>query len=71
MITAVTAVNRNVLLTYTVAGVALGPVFLPLIGAIQLPIYLQPLLVRWAMRHAHRADTQVPLARLVYTTGTK
>ncbi|WP_198532369.1 hypothetical protein [Salinivibrio sp. IB643] len=60
MIAAVTAVNRNVLLTYTVAGVALGPVFLPLIGAIQLPIYLQPLLVRWAMRHAHRADTQVP-----------
>ncbi|OOE92601.1 hypothetical protein BZG76_07495 [Salinivibrio sp. AR647] len=60
MIAAVTAVNRNVLLTYTVAGVALGPVFLPLIGAIQLPIYLQPLLVRWAIRHAHRADTQVP-----------
>lgn len=60
MIAAVTAVNRNVLLTYTVAGIALGPVFLPLIGAIQLPIYLQPLLVRWAMRHAHRADTQAP-----------
>ncbi len=60
MIAAVTAVNRNVLLTYTVAGVALGPVFLPLIGAIQLPIYLQPLLVRWVMRHAHRAETQTP-----------
>lgn len=60
MIAAVTAVNRNVLLTYTVAGIALGPIFLPLIGAIQLPIYLQPLLVRWAMRHAHRADTQAP-----------
>ncbi|WP_198533006.1 hypothetical protein [Salinivibrio kushneri] len=50
MIAAVSAVNRNVLLTYTVAGAALGPAFLPLIGAIQLPIYLQPLLVRWGTR---------------------
>ncbi|WP_232112045.1 hypothetical protein [Salinivibrio proteolyticus] len=60
MIAAVTAVNRNVLLTYTVAGAALGPVFLPLIGAIQLPIYLQPLLVRWGVRlkrASHNATT--------------
>ena len=46
MIAAITSGNRNVLLTYTVAGAYLGPLFLPLVGALQLPIYLQPLLIK-------------------------
>ena len=46
MIAAITSGNRNVLLTYTIAGAYLGPLFLPLVGALQLPIYLQPLLIK-------------------------
>ncbi|WP_434361632.1 hypothetical protein NF212_24610 [Parasalinivibrio latis] len=50
LIAGITSGNRNVLLTYTIAGAALGPVYLPLIGALQLPIYLQPLAVKWMVR---------------------
>lgn len=46
VIAAITSGNRNVLLTYTIAGALLGPVFLPLVGALQFPIYLQPLLIK-------------------------
>lgn len=46
---AVASGGRNVLLTHTVAGVFLGSAFLPLIGAMQLPVYALPLVVRWWM----------------------
>ncbi|CZF81081.1 hypothetical protein [Grimontia marina] len=45
-VAAITSGNRNVLLTYSVAGTFLGPLYLPLIGALQLPIYVQPILVK-------------------------
>lgn len=44
---AITSGNRNVLLTYTIAGALLGPAFLPLAGAMQLPTYLLPVITRW------------------------
>ncbi|RBO78389.1 hypothetical protein [Marinomonas aquiplantarum] len=44
---AITSGNRNVLLTYSVAGVLLGPAFLPLAGALQIPTYLLPVVTRW------------------------
>jgi len=44
---AITSGNRNVLLTYTIAGALLGPAFLPLAGALQIPTYLLPVLTRW------------------------
>ena len=44
---AITSGNRNVLLTYSVAGVLLGPAFLPLAGALQIPTYLLPVITRW------------------------
>lgn len=47
LMAAITAGNRNVLLTYSIAGVVLGPAFLPLAGAIQAPTYLLPLVTRW------------------------
>ncbi|MBV7296656.1 hypothetical protein [Enterovibrio paralichthyis] len=45
-VAAITSGNRNVLLTYSVAGAFLGPLYLPLIGALQLPIYMQPMIVK-------------------------
>ncbi|WP_413112871.1 hypothetical protein [Thaumasiovibrio sp. DFM-14] len=43
---AITSGNRNVLLTWTVAGPFLGSEYLALIGALQLPIYMQPIIVK-------------------------
>ena len=43
---AITAGNRNVLLTYSIAGTLLGPAFLPLAGALQVPTYLLPVLTK-------------------------
>lgn len=47
---AITSGNRNVLLTYTIAGALLGPAFLPLAGAMQLPTSLLPILTRFLSR---------------------
>ena len=47
---AIASGNRNVLLTYSIAGVLLGPAFLPLTGALQIPTYLLPVLTRWLNR---------------------
>lgn len=47
LLAGITSANRNVLLTYTVAGAALGPDYLILVGALQLPIYAMPLVVKW------------------------
>lgn len=44
---AITSGNRNVLLTYSIAGTLLGPAFLPLAGALQLPTSLLPVITRW------------------------
>jgi BASS family bile acid:Na+ symporter len=44
---AITSGNRNVLLTYSIAGTLLGPAFLPLAGALQIPTYLLPVITRW------------------------
>ncbi|WP_191600619.1 hypothetical protein [Marinomonas algicola] len=46
-VAAVASGNRNVLLTYTIAGSLLGPAFLPLAGAIQAPTYLLPVMAKW------------------------
>ncbi len=43
---AITMGNRNVLLTFVVAGSYLGPEYLALIGAMQLPIYALPLITK-------------------------
>lgn len=43
---AITSGNRNVLLTYSIAGALLGPAFLPLAGAMQVPTYFLPVLTR-------------------------
>ncbi len=43
---AITAGNRNVLLTYSIAGALLGPAFLPLAGALQVPTYLLPVITK-------------------------
>lgn len=56
-VAAITSGNRNVLLTYSVAGAFLGPLFLPLIGAIQIPIYLQPALMKWILRRDKKRST--------------
>ena len=50
LIAAITAGNRNVLLTYSVAGVLLGPAFLPMAGALQIPMSLLPVMTRWLSR---------------------
>lgn len=47
---AITSGNRNVLLTYSIAGVLLGSAFLPLAGALQIPTYLLPVFTRWLSR---------------------
>ena len=47
---AITSGNRNVLLTYSIAGALLGPAFLPLAGALQIPTYLLPVFTRWLNR---------------------
>lgn len=47
---AITATNRNVLLTYSVTGSFLGVEYMIYMGAIQLPIYLLPMLVKLAYR---------------------
>ncbi|WP_325894563.1 hypothetical protein [Grimontia sp. NTOU-MAR1] len=49
-VAAITSGNRNVLLTYSVAGAFLGPLYLPLVGALQLPIYMQPVLVKFFLK---------------------
>nr|WP_086938825.1 hypothetical protein [Thaumasiovibrio occultus] len=53
---AITSGNRNVLLTWTVAGSYLGSEYLFLIGALQIPIYLQPLLIRQLYRKPSYAE---------------
>ncbi|TPE54777.1 hypothetical protein FJM67_03890 [Maribrevibacterium harenarium] len=50
LMAAITSGNRNVLLTYTIAGALLGPAFLPLAGALQLPTYFLPVFTRWLHR---------------------
>ncbi len=47
---AVASGGRNVLLTFTIAAPFLGTQFLPLIGAMQFPIYMLPLVSRAWMR---------------------
>ncbi|WP_407334450.1 hypothetical protein [Enterovibrio sp. 27052020O] len=49
-VAAITSGNRNVLLTYSVAGAFLGPLYLPLVGALQFPIFLQPIMVKFLLR---------------------
>ena len=47
---AITSGNRNVLLTYSIAGGVLGPAFLPLAGALQIPTYFLPIFTRWLFK---------------------
>lgn len=47
--------SRNVLLTLAIAGPFLGERYLPLIGALQLPMFVMPLLVRFAVRRERDA----------------
>ncbi|OLQ71250.1 hypothetical protein BIT28_03550 [Photobacterium proteolyticum] len=55
LLAAITSANRNVLLTFTVAGSYLGPDFLILMGAIQLPTYCLPMLVKWLNRYLRKS----------------
>ncbi|WP_438463709.1 hypothetical protein [Marinomonas sp. PE14-40] len=50
---AVTAGNRNVLLTHTIAGSLLGPMFLPLAGAIQVPTSALPIITKWLAKRSN------------------
>ncbi|WP_205472532.1 hypothetical protein [Agarivorans sp. Alg241-V36] len=50
IISGVTATNRNVLLTYSITGSFLGIEYMIYMGAIQLPVYLLPMLVKLASR---------------------
>ncbi|TBR44844.1 hypothetical protein CBF23_002090 [Marinomonas agarivorans] len=50
LVAAITSGNRNVLLTYSIAGALLGPAFLPLAGAIQAPTYFLPMLTKWLVK---------------------
>ncbi len=54
MTAAITATNRNVLLTYSITGAFLGVEYLIYMGALQLPIYLLPLIVRGMNRILER-----------------
>ncbi len=51
---AVASGGRNVLLTYTIAASFVGSEFMLLVGAMQLPIYMLPLLARWWIRRLER-----------------
>lgn len=53
---AVASGGRNVLLTYTIAAPFVGSEFMLLVGAMQLPIYMMPLLTRWWMRRLERRE---------------
>ena len=56
---AVASGGRNVLLTFTIAAPFLGTQYLPLIGAMQFPIYALPLISRAWMRWQERAHHAV------------
>lgn len=58
LLSAITAANRNVLLTYTVAGAYLGPEYMALMGAIQLPTYSLPLIVKALSKYLSAPLTQ-------------
>ncbi|PSV44079.1 hypothetical protein [Photobacterium indicum] len=58
LLSAITAANRNVLLTYTVAGAYLGPEYMALMGAIQLPTYSLPLIVKAISKYLSAPLTQ-------------
>lgn len=51
LMAAITSGNRNVLLTYSIAGALLGPAFLPLAGAMQVPTYILPVITRRIARY--------------------
>ncbi|WP_299013314.1 hypothetical protein [uncultured Photobacterium sp.] len=57
LLVAITSANRNVLLTYTVAGSYLGPDFLVLMGALQLPTYCLPLIIKGLYRYTEKVST--------------
>lgn len=61
LLAAITSANRNVLLTFTVAGSYLGPDFLVLMGAIQLPTYCLPMLVKWLNRYLSQSEIRKPV----------
>ncbi|WP_064608657.1 hypothetical protein [Photobacterium sp. J15] len=56
LLAAVTSANRNVLLTFTVAGSYLGPDYLVLMGALQLPTYCLPLFVKNLYKFTGKMD---------------
>ncbi|WP_245907121.1 hypothetical protein [Photobacterium sanctipauli] len=65
LLAATAAANRNVLLTYTVAGSFLGPEFVILMGAIQIPTASLPLFVRWLKPQLlKRAQQNEPVSNL-------
>lgn len=51
IISALVCGGRNVLLTYTIAIPFLGTMFLPLIGAFQLPAFCLPMLGKYMVKH--------------------
>lgn len=57
LMAAITAANRNILLTYALAGPLLGPAFLPLAGALQVPTYVLPVFTKWLAKRL-KSNTQ-------------
>ncbi|UTV30060.1 hypothetical protein [Photobacterium atrarenae] len=57
LLAAITSANRNTLLTFTVAGSYLGPDFLILMAAMQLPTYCLPMLVKSLSRRLKKAES--------------
>lgn len=61
LLAAITSANRNVLLTFTVAGSSLGPDYLVLMGALQLPTYCLPIVVKSLNRYLSQNKHTKPI----------
>lgn len=61
LVSAITAANRNVLLTFTVASGYLGPEYLALMGAIQFPTFCLPLFVKYLSPRLHKRASRLEI----------
>lgn len=61
LVAAITAANRNVLLTFTVASSYLGPEYLAIMGAIQFPTFCLPLFVKYISPRLHRRASRLQI----------
>ncbi|MDO6499116.1 hypothetical protein [Photobacterium sanguinicancri] len=61
LVAAITAANRNVLLTFTVASSYLGPEYLAIMGAIQFPTFCLPLFVKYISPRLHKRASRLQI----------